>query len=204
VTNKVTTMKKLLTIMFATTVLFAVSPAHALFGPADQKYASHGVWDVGFDRNVGKRGICFAHTSQNDTQVWLSSVLSVESRKDSWSLALYNPSLKFEDGGKYTLLVHIAGKKTYEVPFKATNHAYDKKEFLFSSINIDFANALAVDGKGSAEIFQNNKKNAPVIKLDISRSAAAIGEVIKCRDEQLQHVPTAVNRDSQDTLEVRV
>jgi hypothetical protein len=70
----------------------ATNSAHALFGPADKSYAPSGNWDVGFQQNIGPKGVCFAHTNYESgkIQVWIGSRLQEEDNKRSWFLGLYN------------------------------------------------------------------------------------------------------------------
>jgi serine protease Do len=65
----------------------------------------------------------------------------------------------------------------------------DGKLFLISHISVDFANALAFDGKGSFTIYPPGS-NKPLVGYQIDRSAVAIRDVVQCRNEMLAKLPS--------------
>jgi serine protease Do len=168
-------------------VFLATNSAHALFGPPDKSYTPSGGWDVGYQQNIGKRGICYAHASYNNdkTQLWIGSRLDVEDRKDSWFLAIYNKDWSWVRPEKsYRLnLLPPDRKKVFWVDFQVIKHD-DGLNFLVSTITVELANALALEKrKDGVGIFSNSRKL--LASLELTNSAGAIREVVRCRADVL-------------------
>lgn len=168
---------------------FTANSAHALFGPPDKTYTPSGNWDVGHQQNIGKsgKGICYAHTTYNSgkIQIWIGSRLEVEDRKDSWFLAIYNKDWTWIKPDRTYRLIFLPPqrKKVYWVDFATFRHN-DGLIFLVSDINVEFANALALEKrKGSVGIFASDKR--PLASLELTDSAGAIREVVHCRQDIL-------------------
>jgi serine protease Do len=177
-------VKKLL---ITTTMLTAlVNPANALFH-ADQWNQSGGFWAVGYQANIGPKGICMAQAyyPKSETKLWISSTLEATEQRDGWYLSLYNPEWKLKDGGEYWYHIKTSKQSTaWKVGFSAMKHQSDGKLFLISHISVDLANALAFDGKGSFTIYPVGS-NKPPVGYQIDRSAVAIRDVVHCRNDVL-------------------
>jgi S1-C subfamily serine protease len=214
-------MKPFRTIVFkalmflTTTVVLAAAPAYALFGPpADKTYATFGQWDTGYQQNIGKNGICYSHVSYpSSSQIWVGSEIAESDQSKSWFLSLYKANWTLKENATYRLNFKISDKpKIYWVDFGAVKHN-DGRLFLVSKISLEFANAIAFDKKGSVVVFTigdnrlpsigriDSNKNA-VMSIDLSQSAGAIREVVRCRREALANpVSNSPNQRSDKTTE---
>jgi serine protease Do len=168
--------------------IFLAGPAAALFGPPDKSYNPSGNWDVGYQRNIGKNGICYAHAnySSGKTQIWIGSRLNEENNKLSWFFAIYNKDWSWIKPEKTyrLLLVPPEKKKLYWVDFQVVRHNDDGLSFLVSDITIELANALAWERRrNGVAIFSADKKL--LTTLELTDSAGAIREVVQCRQDVL-------------------
>jgi serine protease Do len=181
-------VKKLL---ITTTMLTALAnPAQALFR-ADAYSASGGYWNVGYQANIGPKGICMAqiYYPKTQTTVWLSSTLEASAQRDSWYLSLHNPAWKLEDRATYRYRIATSKQSGgWDVEFGAMKHK-DGKVFLISHVNVDFVNALAFDGKGSFTIY-SFKDGKQIVGYQVDKSAVAIRDVIQCRNEMMAKLET--------------
>jgi serine protease Do len=177
-------VKKLL---ITTTMLTALAnPANALF-QADQFYKSADGWAVGYQANIGPRGICMAQAyyPKSGTKLWISSTLEATEQRDGWYLSLYNPEWKLKDGAEYWYNIKSSKQSiVWKVGFSAIKHKSDGKLFLISHISVDLANALAFDGKGSFTVYPLGS-NKPIVSFQIDRSAVAIRDVVACRNDMI-------------------
>src|SRR5262245_21301339 len=116
-------MKTLRKALLATlgAAFLAYNPAYALFGPPDKSYNGSGNWDVGYQQNIGKQGVCYAHANYGygKTQIWIGSRIEEEDNKLSWFLAIYSKDWTWIKPDKTYRLLFLPPekKKVYSVDF---------------------------------------------------------------------------------------